>query len=185
MTEYDLSGLSVLIVDDYAPMRTILRSVLKEFAVSRVADTADGEQALEILAKTGADLIIADYQMAPVDGLELTRAIRKGSGHIDPYIPVILVSGYTEIHYILAARNAGVNEFLAKPISANLVYSRIRSVIERPRAFVQAKEFFGPDRRRRDLAIGGADRRGGDSEGRDGDERGETRNGDDEIGAGC
>ena len=113
-----------------------------------------------------------------MDGLELTKAIRKGDARIDPYIPVILVSAYTEMHNIVAARDAGVNDFLAKPISANLVYARIRSVIEHPLPFVQADEFFGPDRRRRDRAFGGVDRRGGDDNARDDDDRGETQNGD-------
>lgn len=185
MADYDLSNLSILIVDDSAPMRSVLRSVLREFSVSRTLEAANGRLALDILAKSGADLVIADYQMAPVNGLELTKAIRKGIGRIDPYTPVIVISAYTEMHYIFAARDAGVNEFLAKPISANLVYSRIRSVIEHPRPFVQAKEFFGPDRRRRDLNIAGPNRRGGDGETHDGDdearddgERGEMQNGD-------
>ena len=184
MAEYDLSSLGVLIVDDSAPMRSILRSVLREFAVSSTIEAANGEQALGILANSGADLVISDYQMAPMNGLELTRAIRKGGGGIDPYIPVILVSAYTEMHNILAARDAGVNEFLAKPFSANLVYFRIRSVIEHPRPFVQSKEFFGPDRRRRDLHIGGPNRRGSEDEAHDGEERNEARDGDGEVGDG-
>ncbi|MDP7667877.1 MAG: response regulator [Rhodospirillales bacterium] len=178
MAEYDLSNLSILIVDDSAPMRSILRSVMREFSVSRTLEAANGRQALDILEKSGADLVIADYQMAPVDGLELTKAIRMGSGRIDPYIPVIVVSAYTETHYIFAARDAGVNEFLAKPISANHVYFRIRSVIEHPRPFVQAKEFFGPDRRRRDVIIEGPNRRGDNAEAHDDGERGEMQNGD-------
>lgn len=179
MAEYDLSRLRILIVDDYVPIRTILRSVLREFKVSRVIEAGDGEKALDFLAKAGGiDLVITDFQMAPMDGLELTKAIRKGDARIDPYIPVILVSAYTEMHNVVAARDAGVNDFLAKPISANLVYARIRSVIEHPLPFVQADEFFGPDRRRRDRAFGGVDRRGGDDNARDDDDRGETQNGD-------
>ncbi len=178
MAEYDLTQLRILIVDDYVPIRTILRSVLREFKVSRVIEAGDGEEALDFLAKAGVDLVITDFQMAPMNGLELTKAIRKGSARIDPYVPVILVSAYTEMHHIVAARDAGVNDFLAKPISATLIYARIRSVIEHPLPFVQADEFFGPDRRRRDRAFGGVDRRGGDDKARDDDDRGETQNGD-------
>jgi DNA-binding response OmpR family regulator len=96
--------------------------------------------------------------MFPVDGLELAETIRSGQAGVDPYLPILLIIAYTEMHTILQARDAGVNEFLAKPISAKLVYCRIRSMIEHPRPYVRAEEFFGPDRRRL-LPVTGQDRR--------------------------
>jgi len=61
-----------------------------------------------------------------------------------------MLTGHTEMNRVVEARDAGVHEFLAKPISVKGLYSRIRSIIERPRPFVRAGLYFGPDRRRRD-----------------------------------
>lgn len=66
-----------------------------------------------------------------------------------PFVPVIMVTGHSEKSRVYEALNAGVNEFLVKPVSAKGLYSRLISVIERPRPFVRSKTFFGPDRRRR------------------------------------
>lgn len=146
----DLSTLDVLVVDDHAPMRRILRSVLEEFGITRVHEAADGKAALDLFETTyRPDLIITDYRMAPLDGVELTRVIRDGETALSPFVPIVMVSAYTEMDKIFLARDAGINEFLAKPISAKLLYSRIRAVVESPRPFVRTGDFFGPERRRR------------------------------------
>jgi two-component system chemotaxis response regulator CheY len=64
-------------------------------------------------------------------------------------VPIIMISGYTEKHRVEAARDAGVTEFLAKPITAQSLYSRIAEIMERPRAFIRCDTYFGPDRRRK------------------------------------
>jgi DNA-binding response OmpR family regulator len=60
-----------------------------------------------------------------------------------------MLTGHTEMNRVMEARDAGVHEFLAKPISAKSIYARIRAIIERPRPFIRAGVYFGPDRRRR------------------------------------
>ena len=159
MSDYDLASLHVMIVDDYQPMRHILRGILREWGILKVGEAAHGREALETLKNFPADILITDYRMFPIDGLELAKAVRSGEAGCDPYVPILLVTAFTEMKTILQARDAGVNEFLAKPISAKLVYYRIRSMIENPRPYVRAEEFFGPDRRRRSLPITGEDRR--------------------------
>jgi len=86
--------------------------------------------------------------MRPVGGVEMTRRIRSGEEAIDPFLPVILVSGHAEIVEIMAARDAGANEYLAKPLSAKILDLRLNAVIKHPRPFVRSDNFFGPDRRR-------------------------------------
>jgi len=66
-------------------------------------------------------------------------------------VPIIMLTGYTEMHRVTEARDAGVNEFLAKPVSAKKLYSRIVAIIEHNRNFIKIKQFFGPDRRRKAL----------------------------------
>jgi len=74
-------------------------------------------------------------------------------GRHDLDLPVIMVSGHTERARIVAARDAGVNEFIAKPITARNLFLRIAQVVERPRPFVRASSYFGPDRRRQNDAF--------------------------------
>ncbi len=168
---YDLSRLNVLMVDDFQPMRHILRGILKEFGVRRAWEASDGARAMETLKTTPMDLVITDYRMEPVDGITLTKMIRQGIDGVDPFLPILLITAYTEVKNILAARDAGVTEFLAKPFTAKLVYYRLRGVIENPRPFVRASEFFGPDRRRRSVGeYAGPDRRAAGARG-DGAER--------------
>lgn len=149
MKPYDFSALNVLIVDDNAPMRKILRSVLWELKITSVEEARNGEHALSVCETFRPDVIITDYRMDPMDGVELTQKIRDGDTRLDPYVPIIMVSGHTEMDRIVRARDAGITEFLAKPISAKMLYYRLRVVAENPRQFVRTHEFFGPDRRRR------------------------------------
>ena len=149
MVDYNLSRLSMLVIDDYAPMRRIFYNILRELGVTQVSEARDGIEAVEKLRSNDIDLIFVDQRMDPIDGLEFSRRIRAGVGKIDKFIPIIMISGHTEVDLIVAARDAGVTEFLAKPVSAKLIYYRIRSVIDNPRDFIRINEFFGPDRRRR------------------------------------
>jgi DNA-binding response OmpR family regulator len=89
--------------------------------------------------------------MKPMDGLEFTREIRLSKRSINPFMPIIMITGHTEKHRVEAARDAGVTEFLAKPITPHSLYSRLAEIVERPRAFVRSESYFGPDRRRKAL----------------------------------
>ena len=148
MADLDISDLSILIVDDYPPMRTILRVMLKALGVRDIGEANDGLAALDEMKEFHVDIVIADYRMVPMDGVELTRRIRDGDAGIDPFTPVIMVSGHSEKSRIFQARDAGVTEFLVKHISATLLYYRLRTVIENPRPFIRSRVCFGPDRRR-------------------------------------
>lgn len=152
---YDFSRLKVLVVDDNRYMRSVFREFLRALGVSpdNIREGSNGEEAIDIFGAFAPDLIITDYLMEPMDGFELARRIRRDEDSVNPYVPIILCTGYTELGQVIAARDAGVNEVLAKPITANTLYSRIRTIIEEPRQFVQLDSFFGPDRRRRDVPV--------------------------------
>jgi len=89
--------------------------------------------------------------MAPMDGLEFSRTVRTAGNSPNPFVPIIMITGHTEKHQVEAARDAGITEFLIKPITAQSLFSRIAEVVERPRAFVRCESYFGPDRRRRNV----------------------------------
>ena len=77
----------------------------------------------------------------------------------NPYLPIIVVTAYTDIHHVIRARDSGVNEYLAKPVSAKSIYSRICSLVENERQFIRCRDFFGPDRLRRRIDHEGQERR--------------------------
>jgi len=90
-------------------------------------------------------------------------------------VPIIMLTGHTEMHRVIEARDSGVHEFIAKPISAKGLYSRIKSIIDKPRQFVRVGLYFGPDRRRRQVDWKSGDRRSGGSMSPDGQYYGPDR----------
>jgi DNA-binding response OmpR family regulator len=74
--------------------------------------------------------------------------VRNDEHSPNPFVPIIMITGHTEKYRVEAARDAGVTEFLAKPITAQNLFARIAEIVERPRAFVRCDNYFGPDRRR-------------------------------------
>ncbi len=105
--------------------------------------------------------MITDWAMPIFDGIELTRMIRQPETSTNPYVPIIMVTGHAERRRVTEARDAGVTEFLVKPISAKALYQRIVSVVMLPRPFIKTSTYFGPCRRRTLSAnYGGVERRG-------------------------
>ena len=143
--------LKALIVEDNAHMRALLRALLHSIGIKDVAEAAHGGAALQILRERKSDLVLSDMAMQPMDGLEFTRQVRNADASPNPFVPIIMITGHTEKHRVEAARDAGVTEFLAKPITAANLFARIAEIVERPRAFVRCDTYFGPDRRRRTI----------------------------------
>lgn len=144
-----LESLRVLLVDDNQHMRAIVMTVLKGVGVTQTRETRDGAEGLAALREWPADLAIVDFQMAPLDGVEFTRMVRNSPDSRNPYLPIIMMTGHSERARVEEARDAGVTEFVAKPLTAKSVLERIHAVIYRPRPFVRTADYFGPDRRRR------------------------------------
>lgn len=161
---YDLSQLNVLLADDNDNTRYLLAVILRSLGIVHLKEASDGEEAYRRFEHGEYDLVITDQVMEPMSGLDLTRKIRREAGGDKRYVPVIMVTGHTEEERVLAARDAGVTEILAKPVSPNSVLQRIVSVIESGRQFVDAHEYVGPDRRRfKHVKYDGALRRGSDA----------------------
>jgi two-component system chemotaxis response regulator CheY len=146
--EYDISALNILVAGDNKYMQTLLKEILRAFGVRTIQTAADGAEALKILQTFPADMVITDWMMTPLDRLELTKMIRSDTSPSIRFLPIILITGYTDYQRVMEALDSGVTEFLVKPVSAYLVYSRIRSIIEKPRTFIKTKRYVGPDRRR-------------------------------------
>jgi DNA-binding response OmpR family regulator len=145
-----LEGVSALVLDDNAHMRGLVRVILTSFGMRRIEEAADGAEALDIVSGCEIDLAFVDFKLGGLDGLDFCRRIRLGSDSPNNYLPLIMITAYSERGRVLDAINAGVDEFLVKPIRAVDVANRVNAVIERRRPFVKSAAYFGPDRRRRD-----------------------------------
>lgn len=145
---FKFENLTVLVVEDVAPMKDLICSVLDTLGVGRVRSAVNGEIGFEMYQRESPDIVIADWVMEPVDGIEFTKLIRTSAMSPNRLVPVILVTGYSAAMRVGEARDAGVTEFLVKPFSANDIAKRISYVINRPRDFIDIPDYFGPDRRR-------------------------------------
>ncbi len=160
MANYDLEPLKVMIVDDNRHMRRLVKSILNALGVINVAEADSGADAIKRLQDFEADLLIVDWKMSPMDGIAFTHHVRNDDDSTNIYVPIIMLTGHTEADRVMEARDAGVTEFLAKPVSALQLFQRIRTIIEAPRQYVRTADYFGPDRRRRyELDYEGAERR--------------------------
>ena len=148
MVRIDFSRLRFLVIDDNAHMRRILRTLLHGFGAREVYEAEDGAAGLEAFTHYIPDIIITDWAMPIFDGLELAQMIRQPGANANPYVAIIMLTGHSEKKRVTSARDAGVTEFLAKPISAKGLYQRIVNVVANPRPFIKTKTYFGPDRRR-------------------------------------
>lgn len=159
-----LQSLDILLVDDNPNMRAIVSTMLKSVGVGRVREVDDGAAALAALKDRPADLAIVDFKMLPVDGVTFTHLIRTAKDSPNPYLPIIMMTGHSDKRRVTEARDAGVTEFVTKPVTPQALLTRIQAVIMRPRAFIRGGDYFGPDRRRRPTEnYDGPFRRAGDA----------------------
>lgn len=158
MSGVDVTTLSILIVEDNVHFRTLIHSILQALGVSKLEEARDGGEALEILGEQSPDLVILDWKMEGMDGVECVRQIRALNGD-NRFVPIIMVTGYTETSLKKQARDAGVNDFLGKPISPQSLLGRIVSVMERRSDYYQSDDYFGPERRLKDRPVDGPERR--------------------------
>lgn len=159
MIAYDLSEVDILIVEDNWILRTMLAEVLSGLGTPHPRVAKEGSQALTEIALKVPDLVITDWEMSPMTGIDLVQHVRDPKASPCPTLPIIMLTGHGEREKVLEARDAGVNEFLIKPFTTYALYQRIVHLIEEPRHFVRSGEYFGPDRRRKVEDFAGEERR--------------------------
>jgi two-component system, chemotaxis family, chemotaxis protein CheY len=165
---YNFKALSILLVDDAKPMADLLGSILKELGVGKITTHADAKRSMDLLDSVAqmqaqgtpaVDIVISDWRMEPISGIDLLKWIRNHQSDGIRFMPFIMLTAYSDHARVMAARDAGANEVLAKPVSVHNLVRRLLSVIENPRPFVSCPTYFGPDRRRKSIPINFPDRR--------------------------
>lgn len=154
-----LSRLKVVVADD-AHMAALTAAMLRNLGVRSIVETYDVASTMRALRRESVGLLLIDDGLGPVDPLSLVRELRADGSAINRHMPVLMTFAGADKRRILAARDAGVTEFLKKPLSANVIGLRLMQALENPRPFVESPVYAGPDRRRRDSGLNGPERRG-------------------------
>jgi CheY-like chemotaxis protein len=148
------AGLKVLIVDDSAEMRRLLVALLDTMGIGDVACAPNGDAGLRMFAECAPDIVITDGAMQPMDGYEMTRAIRamrtaNGAPGRGADVPVLMLSGHTGAEIVERARDEGVTDYIVKPVTPELLYERLREAVSRPVHVVETPTWRGPSPTRR------------------------------------
>ena len=162
MGQDPLKSIRVLVVDNDQKILDLMKAVMDTFGFKKIVTAKDGNEALRCLRRDSYDLVITDWYMEGMNGLDFIHYLRTSPDSPDCFIPVIMITGKAERQDIEAARDVGVTEFLAKPFSVADLRERIIAVFERPREFVLSEDFVGPSRRRKNTPFEGKDRRSED-----------------------
>jgi len=161
MSLYNFRDFTILIIDDSDFMRNLITDLCRNFGFGDIMKAATVQDAIDIVSQVEVDIVLCDWEMGKdgSTGLDFISFVRNDPVSPNPHLPIIMLSGYTEMWRIQQARDKGATEYLKKPMSAHTVLERICSVIDNPRSLVEAPGFVGPDRRRREGLYTGPDRR--------------------------
>lgn len=146
----DLKRLRIMVVDPNAYMRGVVADSLRRLQVTNITATASAMEAFNVGRLFKPDIIFVDWDAGKMSGLEFTREVRRNTTGISREIPIVLLAGVIDHDQLMSARQAGINEFLLKPVSAQGVMSRVEEVVLRPRRFIDSRNYVGPCRRRRE-----------------------------------
>lgn len=159
MQKQSFAKLDVLVCDPHQHMGTLIGQMLRHLKVHAVVEVESSGAALSALRSRRFGVILLDDQLGPTDSVELVRALRANPKGINRTTPVVMMSSTPDAARIIAARDAGVTDFLRKPFAAAHIESRLNAILSAPRPFVDADGYQGPDRRRRKAEFNGEERR--------------------------
>ena len=121
-------NMKVLIVDDFATMRRIVRNVLKQIGFTNMIEADNGKAALKVLKKENIDLILCDWNMPEMPGIELLKAIRSDDEL--KKIPFVMVTAEAQKDNIIEAVKAGVNSYIVKPFTPETVNEKLNIIFK-------------------------------------------------------
>ena len=154
----NLTGAVTMVVDDSSFAAEITSSALLGFGIKTRYSMRSAAEAIEVLREAEVDLLVVDCEMPGMDGFELVHWLRR-SGPPNAFVPVIMTAGHIRRSMVVKGRDCGANFIITKPFSASSLLERIVWVARDGRPFLEVGEYFGPDRRFRDLEPPAEERR--------------------------
>lgn len=158
-----LANLKVCIVDTDDDMRRMIREALNSLGISQISECADCSAAQDVIGEFDPDLCIFDAAAGSAEAITFVKQVRAAENNRRSEMQLIMMISNANTRRVIEARNAGVDEFLVKPISARGLHSRLLTLVDNPRLFVRSVAYTGPDRRRQCRPFMGQDRRDKDA----------------------
>jgi len=122
-------SMNVLVVDDYQTMIRIIKNLLKQLGFDNVDEATNGQVALDMVNTKKYGLVISDWNMEPMTGLELLKQVRSHANQNVNKVPFIMVTAESKTENVIAAKQAGVNNYIVKPFNAETLKTKISSVL--------------------------------------------------------
>ncbi len=155
----NLAALNFLIASNNAQERQAAKGILHTLGARNIRLVPDGSEAIAEMKRFLADVVFCEWDMSPVNGLQFTQHIRAEGKGIGQFAVIIALCGKLSQQLVVKARDVGVNDFIAKPMSIGSVTSRLHRIFNNPKDFARSDAYFGPDRRCRDAAFEGEEQR--------------------------
>jgi two-component system chemotaxis response regulator CheY len=148
----DLTKIQALVLDDSRLVLSILREMLRSFGVRHIKEFTEAKPAIEFMRSNPVDIAFIDFVLQDEwSGFDVAENIRHDQTIVNPYMPIIMVTGHTFYSVVSNAINKGIDEVLAKPIRPKDVHARLQSLLSAPRTYIRTPDgYFGPERRRRE-----------------------------------
>jgi two-component system chemotaxis response regulator CheY len=143
-----LQRLNILVVDSNAYMRRVTRTMLTNLGAKSVIEACDGLAALESIRTCDPDVMLLDWDMPVLNGMEVMRIVRSPDVFPRPNLPIIMLTNYGHSSSVLEALRAGAHEYLVKPTSAKALRDRLTSILLKPRPMMRLGDFYVPEPRR-------------------------------------
>ncbi|MBF0204283.1 MAG: response regulator [Desulfamplus sp.] len=122
------TSIKVLIVDDFATMRRILKNILKQIGFKNLLEADDGTTALDVLEKNDIDLVISDWNMPKMTGLELLKSVRASKRYAK--VPFLMVTAEAQKQNVIEAVQAGVSNYVVKPFTAEAISEKLKKILK-------------------------------------------------------
>lgn len=156
----NLRKITILIIDPNEFARTFIRSICRNLHFGNILTTGNTTEAFDLLKTNPVQLIVCDWALAPLSSIDFVKQLRA-SQLPSCAVPVIILTSSGSPEAIIAARDAGVDDYLTRPIVMRRLLNSFVSVLCMPRVFVKSKNYIGPCRRRRRMPFNGPERRSG------------------------
>lgn len=124
-------NMSILIVDDHKTMLRIIKNLLAQIGLENVDEASDGQDALHKLVKKPYDLILSDWNMMPMTGLEFLQLVRKEPSYLHQNVPFVMITAEARVENVMEAKKAGVDDYIVKPFNAETLETKITAAMRR------------------------------------------------------